>query len=144
MVLTSKVIGGYLCSIALIIEAVLQKFYLGTSYLPGLNAAVAFFFIFILFYGSTVDCAAYVYVSEIWPTHLRSQGGTIAFVSYYLCAMAYNSPASLAFGTIGWKYYLVFIIVCVLSTTVILFYFPEVSPPEKLALADRKDRWAYS
>lgn len=106
----------------------LQKYYLGTDYQRGLKAAVAMFFIFIVVYGSTIDCAAYAYVAEIWPTHLRSYGSTIGLVSFFGTSIAYNSPASIAFATVGWKYYLVFAALCISSATVMLFYLPEVSP----------------
>ncbi|KAL1987328.1 hypothetical protein VTN96DRAFT_4356 [Rasamsonia emersonii] len=121
------VTGGYLCSAVLICEAVLQKFYIGGTDKAGLNAAVAFYFLFIFAYGSTVDCAAYVYISEIWPTHLRSYGTTIGLVSFFGCAIAYTSPASLAFQQIGWKYYWVMICVCIASATAILFICPETA-----------------
>jgi MFS family permease len=85
------------------------------------------YFAFIIVYGATIDCAAYVYIAEIWPTHLRSQGATIGLVSFFSCGIAYNSPASLAIATIGWKYYFVFVAVCVSSAIAILFYLPEVS-----------------
>jgi hypothetical protein len=129
------VIGGYLCSATLICEAVLQKYYLGTEDQTGLRGGVAMFFIFIIFYGSTIDCAAYVYISEIWPTHLRSNGAAIGLVSFFATSIAYNSPSSLAFATIGWKYYFVFISVCITSATVILFYLPEVSKMSALTFS---------
>ncbi|KAJ0413473.1 hypothetical protein BJY00DRAFT_319725 [Aspergillus carlsbadensis] len=97
--------GGYLYSTVMIREAVLQKFYLGYSHAAGQNAAVALYFIFIFVYGTTVDCAAYAYVYEIWPPHLRSQGTTIGLVSFFACAIAYTSPAPVAFDQSGWKYY---------------------------------------
>ncbi|PVH69793.1 general substrate transporter [Cadophora sp. DSE1049] len=121
------VIGGYLCSAALICEALLQKYYLGSENEAGLKAAVGMFFVFIIFYGATIDCAAYVYISEIWPTHLRSQGASIGLVSFFATSIAYNSPSSLAFATIGWKYYLVFVAVCITASTAILFYLPETA-----------------
>jgi len=111
----------------LTVEAVLQKYYLGTTNTTGINAAVAMYFLWILFYGSTVDCVAYVYISEIWPTHLRSQGTTIGLVSFFACSIAYTSPASLGFATIGWKYYFVMISVCVVATTAIIFVLPETT-----------------
>jgi hypothetical protein len=104
----------------------LQRYYINTTYEAGLKAAVAFIFIFVLCFTSTIDCTAYVYNSEIWPTHLRSQGTTIGMIAFFLSAVAYNSPASLAFEKIGWKYYLVFISVCATTTTAIAFIFPEV------------------
>jgi hypothetical protein len=48
--------------------AALQKFYLGTDDGPGLNAAVAIYFIFGAFFTTTIECTAYAYGSEIWPT----------------------------------------------------------------------------
>jgi len=121
------VIGGYATSSMLVIEAVLEKYYIGTTYKPGLNAATAFFFIYILVWGAFLDNTTYVYIPEIWPTHLRSHGAAIAYVSYYSVAIAITSPAALAFSQIGYKYYFVFVALCVSGTTYILFQFPEVS-----------------
>jgi sugar porter (SP) family MFS transporter len=118
-------IGGYLLAIMLSIECALQRFYLHTDYKPGQNAAVAFFFIFIICYATAIDCVVYVYNAEIWPTHLRSKGVTFGLGSYFIFGIAYNSPAALAFNTIGWKYYLVFICMTVVCTTCIMLTFPE-------------------
>lgn len=62
------VIGGYGSAVILSVMAALQKFYLGTDYMPGINAAVAIYFIFGAFFTTTIECTAYVYGSEIWPT----------------------------------------------------------------------------
>jgi hypothetical protein len=121
-------VGGYVVTMILIVEAVLEKYYLGTTNASGLNAATAMFFVYIIFWGSLVDNTTYVYVPEIWPTHLRSKGSSIGFVTYYSTAIALNTPASTAFATIGYKYYFVFVAFCVVTTTCILFYCPEVSP----------------
>jgi hypothetical protein len=68
---------------------------------------------------------------EIWPTHLRSEGATIGFVSFFATVLAFNSPASLAFANIGWRYYFVFVAITIVTCTFMAFYFPEVSfiPP---------------
>lgn len=123
--------GGFLCSAMLVVEAVLQKYYLGSNNTAGTNAAVAFYFFFIFVYGCTVDCAAYIYISEIWPTHLRSYGNTLGIVTFFACAIAYTSPATLAMENIGWKYYFVMVSVCCASSIVMMFVCPEVSftPP---------------
>jgi hypothetical protein len=122
-----QVIGGYLTAAALLTEALLQKYYLQTTYKPGLNAATAMFFIFILIWGAFLDNTTYVYVPEIWPTNLRSRGSSIAFLSYYSVAIATNCPAPQAFATIGYKYYLVFFSLAISAATYIVFKFPEVS-----------------
>ncbi|KAJ5998969.1 hypothetical protein N7451_006779 [Penicillium sp. IBT 35674x] len=119
--------GGYIAAGMLICEAVLEKYYIGSPNKTGLNAAVAFYFLFIFFYGCTVDCAAYVYITEIWPTHLRSYGATIGLVSFFVFAIAYTCPASQAFAQIGWKYYWVMICTCILSATVVYFVCPETA-----------------
>lgn len=107
--------------------AALIKYYLDTSHLSGVNAAVALYFIFGFFFTSTIECTAYVYGSEIWPTHLRSEGSTIAYASFFANAIAYSAPVAVALDNIGWKFYMVFVAVTVSSTIAIWLYFPEVS-----------------
>ena len=120
-------IGGFSNAAILSIMAALIKYYLNTSYLPGVNAAVALYFIFGFFFTSTIECTAYVYGSEIWPTHLRSEGSTIAYASFFANAIAYSAPVAVALDNIGWKFYMVFVAVTVSSTIAIMLYFPEVS-----------------
>ncbi|KAJ5488375.1 Major facilitator superfamily domain general substrate transporter [Penicillium expansum] len=119
------VIGGFGSAAIISVMAALEKFYLKTTYTPGINGAVAIYFIFGAFFTSTIECTAYVYGSEIWPTHLRSEGATIALVSFFGNAVAYSAPVTLALANIGWKFYMVFVAVTVASTIVIMFYFPE-------------------
>ncbi|KAI1080755.1 general substrate transporter [Whalleya microplaca] len=119
------VIGGITNAIILSIMTALVKFYLDTTYQPGINALVALYFIFGFAFTSTIECTAYVYGSEIWPTHLRSQGSTIAYASFFGNALAYSAPVDLALKNIGWRYYLVFVAVTVVSTAILALYFPE-------------------
>ncbi|KAL4907810.1 hypothetical protein BDW74DRAFT_166456 [Aspergillus multicolor] len=119
------VAGGFGSAAMIAIMGVLEKYYLNSTYTPGINAAVAFYFIFGAYFTSTIECTAYVYAAEIWPTHLRSEGSTIAFASFFGNAVAYTAPVTTALATIGWKYYMVFVAVTVVSTVMIVFYFPE-------------------
>ncbi|KAF9249807.1 hypothetical protein DTO006G1_8426 [Penicillium roqueforti] len=119
------VIGGFGSAAIISVMAALEKYYLHTTYTPGINGAVAIYFIFGAFFTSTIECTAYVYGSEIWPTHLRSEGATIALVSFFGNAVAYSAPVTLALNNIGWKFYMVFVAVTVASTIAIMFYFPE-------------------
>ncbi|KAI1624988.1 major facilitator superfamily domain-containing protein [Exophiala viscosa] len=121
------VIGCVGCLLSLTIEAAMQAKYIGTTNTSGLTAGVVFFFIFAIFYNAFYDAGSFVYTAEIWPTHLRGEGVTIAMCTLYAFAIAYNSPASLALSTIGWKYYLVFICVSVVSSICIQFYLPETA-----------------
>lgn len=120
------VIGGWLNGTIIAILGALVKFYLNSSWTPGVNAVVAFYFIFGVAFTSTIECTAYVYGSEIWPTYLRSEGSTIAYVSFMANAIAYSAPVVQALDTIRWKFFMVFVAVTISTTIVIMFYFPEV------------------
>lgn len=119
------VVGGFGSAAILSVMAVLQKFYLGTDNSAGINAAVAIYFIFGAFFTSTIECTAYVYGSEIWPTHLRSEGSTLVFASFFGNAIAYSAPVTVGLQNIGWKFYMIFVAVTVVSTIAIWFTFPE-------------------
>ncbi|KAI6085227.1 general substrate transporter [Hypoxylon rubiginosum] len=119
------VIGGVTNVAILSVMTALVKYYLNTTFQPGINALVALYFIFGFAFTSTIECTAYVYGSEIWPTHLRSEGSTIAYASFFGNALAYSAPINLALKNIGWKYYLVFVAVTVVSTAILAVYFPE-------------------
>lgn len=121
------VVGGFGCVALLIIEGVLQKYYLATTYAPGLNAAVAMYFIFGVWFTSTIECTGYVYGAEIWPTHLRSKGATLNYIGFFGPALAYTYPATTAFTTIGWEYYMVFVAITVPFTVAIWFMLPETT-----------------
>lgn len=123
------VIGGWVNAAIIAMLGALVKFFLNSTSTAGINAVVAFYFIFGFAFTSTIECTAYVYGSEIWPTHLRSEGSTIAYVSFMGNAIAYSAPVVQALDNIGWKYMMVFVAVTAASTIVITFYFPEVRVP---------------
>ncbi|KAJ4308320.1 hypothetical protein N0V84_012160 [Fusarium piperis] len=119
------VIGGFGSAAILSVMAALQKFYLGTDDGAGLNAAVAIYFIFGAFFTTTIECTAYAYGSEIWPTHLRSEGSTLVFASFFGNSIAYSAPVTVGLKNTGWKFYMIFVVVTVISTIAIWFTFPE-------------------
>ncbi|CAM1510798.1 Fc.00g083110.m01.CDS01 [Cosmosporella sp. VM-42] len=119
------VIGGFGSAAILSVMAALQKYYLGTDNTAGLNAAVSIYFIFGAFFTTTIECTAYVYGSEIWPTHLRSEGSTLVYASFFGNSIAYSSPVTVGLKNIGWKFYMIFVAVTVVSTIAIWFTFPE-------------------
>jgi MFS family permease len=61
--------------IALICETALQAEFLGTNNKAAQNAAIFFIFLFITpFWSTFIDASQFLYVAEIFPTHIRSQG----------------------------------------------------------------------
>jgi hypothetical protein len=50
-------------------------FFIGTSVeKPTASASVAFFFLFMLIFGASVNCIPWVYGPEILPLHVRAKG----------------------------------------------------------------------
>ena len=66
----------------------------------------------------------YVYVSEIWPNHLRSQGTAWGLAFFYLASEITLVGAPVALNKIGWKFYLVLIIPSAVYITLMYFLFP--------------------
>lgn len=87
----------------------------------------AMYFIFIFVFGLMIENAGFVYVVEVWPTHLRSEGATLGFMSFFATTIAYSSPSSIALQNIGWRYFLVFVVVSTVLSTFMLFILPEAS-----------------
>jgi hypothetical protein len=102
--------------------------YLNTTNTAGLNAAVFFIWFFILWWCFFVDATQYVYVSEIWPNHLRSQGTAWGLAFFYLASEITLVAAPVALNSIGWRFYLVLIVPSVCYIAAVWFLFPVSIP----------------
>ncbi|CZR67460.1 related to glucose facilitated diffusion protein [Phialocephala subalpina] len=121
------VAGGILNSILLACEAALEAVYLNSDNQAGIRAAVAMYFLIAFSFTSTIECTGYVYGCEIWPMHLRSKGAAISYFGFYITSIYTTAPASQAFATIGWKYYMVFIAITIPLSITIWFVLPETA-----------------
>jgi len=120
-------LGYPIIAVALLIEALLQKQYVGTTDHAGNGASIAFIFIYISCYSFFLDPAQFVYCSEIFPTNIRAKGIGLAFFAYFVGAITYTAPAALAFKNIGWRMYMVWFSCNIVSTIIIYFYIPETT-----------------
>ncbi|KIX93907.1 uncharacterized protein Z520_10244 [Fonsecaea multimorphosa CBS 102226] len=91
----------------------------------GAGMGVFFMFLFATFYASCVDATSYVYCSEIFPTNIRAQGVGFSVSSLFIMTTIYTSVAGPAFNAVGWRFYLVFIIVPAFMLAVVIKWFPE-------------------
>ncbi|PWN92433.1 general substrate transporter [Acaromyces ingoldii] len=98
-----------------------------TGNTAALKAAVFFIYLHIATYGSGLDAPTYVYGTEIWPNHLRAKGAAISISGLFVGALILLMGASTAFATIGWKYYLVFLVMTVIAVVVSLLFYVEVN-----------------
>ena len=129
-------LGFGLCTATLIIECALQKNYLNSSNKSGLGASAAMLFIFFVFYSLTLDGSSYFYIGELWPSHLRAQGFTLAITVLCITNVAWTEAAPYAFAAMGWKFYIFFIVFSALACVVTLLFFPNTvhKPLEEIAL----------
>ena len=98
------------CMLSLIIEAALVAEFVPSTNYAALQAAVAMFFIFQVFYGMCLDGTQFSYLGEIFPTHLRAKGMCLGVAMISLMNIIWLQSAPTAFVKIGWKFYLCFII----------------------------------
>ena len=118
-------IGTVGCLVALIFEAALTATYLGSNNQAGLSAAVFFVWFFIAFWCCFMDATQFVYVAEIWPNHLRSQGTAWGLAWFFLTSEVTLVAAPIALNAISWKFYLVLICPTVVYLPIVYFMFPE-------------------
>jgi MFS family permease len=72
-----------------------------------------------------MDASSYVYASELFPTSIRAQGAGFSISALFCFSLVYTMCAPVAFNTIGWKYYFIFIIVPLFGAAIMYFFYPE-------------------
>ena len=122
---TFLLIGACGCIVSLIFLAALTAQFVGTTNKAGERAAVFFIFFYIFWWCFFVDATQYVYLSEIFPNHLRAQGVALGLSSFYLASEITLVGAPVALNAIGWKFYLVLIIPSGVYICLIYLLFPE-------------------
>jgi hypothetical protein len=65
---------------------------------------VSFIWFFILWWFFFVDATQYVYITEIWPNHLRSQGNAWGLVFFYIASEICLVAAPVALNDNDWRF----------------------------------------
>ncbi|KAK5069876.1 hypothetical protein LTR64_007942 [Lithohypha guttulata] len=123
------------CMATLIIEAALVANFVPSNNNAALQAAVAMFFIYQIFYGACLDGTQFSYLGELFPTHLRAKGVCLGVSMISLMNIIWLQSAPEAFLAIGWRFYLCFIIPGTIGALVMWFVFPDTKglPLEEVA-----------
>ncbi|KAL6241017.1 hypothetical protein RBB50_012112 [Rhinocladiella similis] len=123
------------CMVTLIIEAALVAEFVPSNNQSALLAAVAMFFIFQIFYGFCLDGTQFSYLNELFPSHIRAKGVCLGVSMISLMNIIWLQAAPTAFKTVGWKFYLAFIIPGTIGGFIMLFFFPDTKgvPLEEIA-----------
>ncbi|GFZ44445.1 hypothetical protein JCM24511_02167 [Saitozyma sp. JCM 24511] len=128
--------GGLMgCTLCLVAEAVSVARFQQTGSQAASLAAVAFLFVHMFFFCTTQDASSYVYVSEIFPTHIRPKGVAISVSGLFLSTLIFVSAAPQGFQNIGWKYYFVLMFPAFVGSLTEFFFWPETRglPLEEIA-----------
>jgi MFS family permease len=88
-------------------------------------AVIVFIFLFFGGYVIGLTPIPILYVNEIWPSHLRTKGTSVFWVSQAVSITFNQFVNPVAIDKIAWKYYLVYIGVLVVLINFIFFYVPE-------------------
>lgn len=127
-------VGG--CCVSLILEAAMVASFgeAGTNK-SGLRMGVAAAYLFLAVYSVGVDVAGVVFYSELFPNHIRAKGISLSIAVIALTDLVYLQATSTAFANIGWKFYLLFIIISGLGTIFVWWFLPETKniPLEEMA-----------
>ncbi|KAI1335076.1 general substrate transporter [Xylariaceae sp. FL0016] len=101
--------------------------YAGTTDKAGNAIGVLFMFLYLAFQGTFCDTTMYLYVSEIFPTEIRSIGMAWSLFGQFASTIILLQTAPLGFTAVGWKYFLVVIVWSAFFIPVIYFFWPETA-----------------
>ncbi|RAH54477.1 sugar transporter family protein [Aspergillus piperis CBS 112811] len=123
------------CVLALVGECIFLALFQGTNNKAGNSVAVFFLYLHLAIYGSCMDASTYVFASEIWPTHLRAKGFALSCSGLFLGSLILLVSAPTAFANVGWKFYLVMVIVSSINIAIFALFLPETKglPLEEIA-----------
>ncbi|KAL6240681.1 hypothetical protein RBB50_012391 [Rhinocladiella similis] len=123
---TRMLIFGYAgCVVALIGECITVDLFNKSGDRGLASAAVFFLFLHIAFFSASCDATSYIYASEIFPTPVRAKGLAVSISGLFVATIIFLQAAPTAFAAVGWRYYIVFIVVTTVIGIAIFLWFPE-------------------
>ncbi|RVX73875.1 hypothetical protein B0A52_02765 [Exophiala mesophila] len=111
-------------SVVAAIDANVNKF-IADGNTAALRAGVAFLFLIEVPYDFFLNGMQFIYISEIWPMHLRAKGMSLGVAMISLMNIVWLQSAPTAFQNIGWYFYLFFIIPGTIGSIIMWFFFPD-------------------
>ncbi|KAH6629373.1 general substrate transporter [Boeremia exigua] len=108
------------CMLALAIASSMPKSDKAAQIVSALFVFLFNFFIPIGFLG-----ANFLYCTEVAPTRLRVPMAGISTANHWLWNFVVNMATPVAIETIGWKYYLVFLIISAVIVPIVFLFYPE-------------------
>lgn len=118
-------VGAITLLIDLIVLMPLSKLYTGSSNDAGKAAAVSFIFLHSFVYSVFMFGTVWVYITEIFPTHLRAQGTAVCTFWGQVMGIILQQVGLQVYNDIGYLFYIVFIVCTAAAGLVYFFFLPE-------------------
>ncbi|KPI40239.1 Quinate permease [Cyphellophora attinorum] len=97
----------------------------GSNNQIGLGFGVFFIFAYVVFYSSCLDATMYLIPSEIFPMVIRSFGMSWSIMGQFIATTILLEAAPTAFKNIGYKFWIILIILTVIYGILVYLYLPE-------------------
>ncbi|CZR60733.1 related to sugar transport protein STP1 [Phialocephala subalpina] len=120
-------LGSFTLAGFLALLTVMSALYGNGSNKDGAAAGIAFVFLFSLFYAVFFNSTVWVLVSEIFPQHIRAQGNSFAVFCTSITQIWLSQVTPLAFASLAWKFYFVFIALNCAGGLIYYFFLPETN-----------------
>lgn len=89
------------------------------------RAGIAMIFMTSIFFSVSFGPVSWALASEVFPTRTRAIGTSVATCANWAFNVLFSQVSTLAMNSIGWKYYLLFILLNTVDFVVIALFFPE-------------------
>ncbi|KAF2178723.1 sugar porter family MFS transporter [Zopfia rhizophila CBS 207.26] len=121
------IFGLFGCLITTTLLAAMTAEFAGTTNRAGNAMGIFFIFLYLAFQGTFCDTTMYLYVSEIFPTEIRPIGMGFSLFGQFSSTIILLQTAPVGFAEVGWRYYLVIIVWCIVYIPMVYFYWPETA-----------------
>ena len=88
---------------------------------------MAFFFLYMLVFGATVNVVPWVWGPEILPLEARTRGVAISVSSHWMWNFCIVMITPVMISTIGWATYILFTVLLASFVPIVYFLYPETS-----------------
>lgn len=127
----------------MVLVTICSAYYSRTQSTAAGYAVIVFLFLFLGGYVIGLTPIPILYVNEIWPSHLRTKGTSVFWVSQAIAVCFNQFVNPVALDRIAWKYYLVYVAVLVFVIIFMFLYVPEtkgLSLEDVCRIFDRRDQ----
>ncbi|OJJ62594.1 hypothetical protein ASPSYDRAFT_196385 [Aspergillus sydowii CBS 593.65] len=119
--------GSFGLSICMMMISILLSFKGTAEEETASCVSVAFFFLFMLIFGASINCVPWVYGPELLPMHVRTKGNAIGVSANWLWNFFVAMVGPTLITDLQWKGYLIFMCINLAFLPVLYFYYPETA-----------------